>query len=390
MQSPTVRVGLLWHSLDAGNLGLRALTLSHLALLDRVALASGRKVEALLFGQPPWEGLPASSFRGTNATLAGRSDLSGYALTRGIRATAAAMRRCDMLIDISEGDGFTDLYGGRRYLKQLAAKWLALRSGRPLVLAPQTIGPFASRVSEQAAAAVLSRAACVFSRDRASAEYARQLGAPEVEEAIDLAFALPYEPSPRVPGRLRIGLNLSGLLYRAKPGEFGLSLSYPHLADLLIQTLLRDDKDVFLVPHVSSRPGTIDDDVACCRTLVSRYPRLQMSPAFPDPRDAKSFVASLDFFVGTRLHACIAAYSTGVPLLPLAYSRKTTGLFGSLAYPVVADMTRASAEEVASHASEAFARREALCRSIRSGNEEAQRRLARYTDRLTGMLAACG
>src|SRR3546814_13677012 len=48
--------------------------------------------------------------------------------------------------------------------------------------------------------------------------------------------------------------------------------------------------------------------------------------------EAKSYISSLDYLVAGRMHACIAAFSSGTPVMPVAYSRKFSGLFGTLGY----------------------------------------------------------
>ena len=45
----------------------------------------------------------------------------------------------------------------------------------------------------------------------------------------------------------------------------------------------------------------------------------------------------MDFFAGARMHSTIAAFSTGVPVVPIAYSRKFTGLYHSLGYDYIID-----------------------------------------------------
>ena len=136
-----LRVGLLWHSLASGNLGVRALTLAQLAILETAAEAAGREIEVVIFGHPDW-GAPRIAYAGRRVRLLPPHDLTAAALFRRTGDLLGAFRRCDLLIDIGEGDSFTDVYGWRRYVKQLASKALALRSGNPLILAPQTIGPF--------------------------------------------------------------------------------------------------------------------------------------------------------------------------------------------------------------------------------------------------------
>jgi len=58
-----------------------------------------------------------------------------------------------------------------------------------------------------------------------------------------------------------------------------------------------------------------------------------------DPFDtaitAKSFISGMDVFTGARMHATIAAYSSGVPVIPFSYSRKFEGLYDFIKYPYV-------------------------------------------------------
>ena len=52
---------------------------------------------------------------------------------------------------------------------------------------------------------------------------------------------------------------------------------------------------------------------------------------------AKSYISSLGAFTGARMHATIAAFSSGVPTVPFAYSKKFAGLYGSLGYDFIVD-----------------------------------------------------
>ena len=47
------------------------------------------------------------------------------------------------------------------------------------------------------------------------------------------------------------------------------------------------------------------------------------------------------------MHSCIAAYSAGVPVVPMAYSRKFSGLFlSSLNYPTLVDLRHDNRDQV--------------------------------------------
>jgi polysaccharide pyruvyl transferase WcaK-like protein len=60
--------------------------------------------------------------------------------------------------------------------------------------------------------------------------------------------------------------------------------------------------------------------------------------------DAKSHLATADVFIGSRMHASIAAFTAGVPTIPAAYSRKFAGFFGHLGYPVLVDLAETDTE----------------------------------------------
>jgi hypothetical protein len=46
------------------------------------------------------------------------------------------------VLDIGAGDSFTDIYGPKRFAYLWLTKAMAIARRRPLVLSPQTIGPF--------------------------------------------------------------------------------------------------------------------------------------------------------------------------------------------------------------------------------------------------------
>ncbi len=46
--------------------------------------------------------------------------------------------------------------------------------------------------------------------------------------------------------------------------------------------------------------------------------------------EIKGVIGTCDFFVGSRMHACIAALSQGIPTIGVAYSKKFRGVFESM------------------------------------------------------------
>jgi polysaccharide pyruvyl transferase WcaK-like protein len=78
------------------------------------------------------------------------------------------------------------------------------------------------------------------------------------------------------------------------------------------------------------------------------------------------------------MHACIAAFSTGVAVVPLAYSRKFNGLFESLGYSVIADGKAMCNEEAFATVTNGYIARASLSRQVGSALQLAERQLKTY------------
>jgi len=386
-----LRVALLWHRPGPGNLGVDALTRANVAIIDAAAARAGRLADFVTLSGP----MLAESSLPERLRIGPAID--PRAMLKGRSAFLAEMRAADLVVDIGEGDSWTDIYGLRRFGFLAATKTAALALKKPLVLAPQTIGPFNMRATRFVSNRIMRRASAVFARDGLSSDYLRQQ-MPDLSfaEYIDVAFALPFTRVPRgQSARLRVGLNVSGLLYRGGytgQNEFGLTLDYRALTDRLIEALLAlGDVDVELVPHVAAPRAAgdvamVDDDQSIVAEILARHPAVNAAGPFTDSIAAKSHISGLDFLVGARMHACIAAFSAGVPVVPIAYSRKFNGLFSTLGYPNYVDGRTSNTDDAFAAIMLGFNNRLALGRTIEEGMTIARTRLAAYEDALTKLI----
>jgi colanic acid/amylovoran biosynthesis protein len=241
----------------------------------------------------------------------------------------------------------------------------------------------------------MNRAFAVVARDEVSLKVAQQL-APRARTAlaVDVAFVLPHESraAQRGTGPLRIGINASGLLaHEAETGRnrFGLSYDYVRYTRQLIEALLaRPGVEVHLVPHATSDKDSSDDDRQFIDRLAENYPSVIKVADFADPCDAKSYISGLDFLVAGRMHACIGAYSAGTPVVPVAYSRKFTGLFGMLDYPWVLPVTGHDEASALAFTLTAIDRRDDMARDMARGMMEVRRRLEPYGQMLREVFSA--
>jgi polysaccharide pyruvyl transferase WcaK-like protein len=367
-----------------------ALTVSNIAIVEKVARELGISVRFKVLG---WKDPRPAYVTGPNIEvlpLRARTILEPSGLY-------AAVRDCHLVLDISAGDSFADIYGSRRFLFNILSKFVVLAARRPLILSPQTIGPFERWWTKVLAGRAMHSAAVVVTRDGLSSDYVRSFGISEtLVEATDVAFRLPYSaPEKRPEGPVRVGLNISGLLFNGgytQKNMFGLACDYPEVVRRLCAIFSTEKScELHLVGHVNSHDQPVEDDYRVCEALVAEFPGTKLAPRFADPSAAKSYISGLDFFAGSRMHACIAAFSSGVPVLPMAYSRKFAGLFNTLGYHRLADCRAQPTETIVSEVIEAYRQREALRTEVDSGRNRAEERLAKYEAVLRkAMLEAIG
>ncbi|NLO05621.1 MAG: polysaccharide pyruvyl transferase family protein [candidate division WS1 bacterium] len=246
------------------------------------------------------------------------------------RAVGEAIRGADAVLQIG-GDNFTSDYGMDLGSGLLAANEIALGQGIPLVIWGASIGPFDSADLEEAVLGQLRRAALITVREAVTRDYLQEHGIVDnVLHVADPAMLLepdPVELSGFWPGTERVaGINISELSARYRKGAdaaFGQRL----LEAVVDEVMAWDGWGVLLVPHVI-KPGESDDYryMAAIPQLARHPDRVRLVPPGFDARQTKYIISNCDLLAAARTHATIAAYSSGVPTLAFAYSRKAYGI----------------------------------------------------------------
>jgi polysaccharide pyruvyl transferase WcaK-like protein len=117
---------------------------------------------------------------------------------------------------------------------------------------------------------------------------------------------------------------------------FGLRLDYPSFVHGLVDALLREtDGHILLVPHTYAPADNPESDPEAClrvtRTVPDRWrDRVHLVKGAYDQFELKGIIGQCDFFIGSRMHACIAALSQGIPTVGISYSHKFTGVFDAV------------------------------------------------------------
>ena len=353
-------IGIFTANLNSGNMGCNALSYSALMLLDEVGRRVGKPFRYTLFCKDSGECL--AHYEELEAfdihfvpPIAGTRDRIKALRKRSSRLYPDfkhAVEGCDLFFEIAAGDSYSDIYGIARPVFYDKCHSMVMKRGAPLVFLPQTIGPFKSEKAKAIASRGLSYASHIFARDPISHRQASEFAeVDKISQTIDMAFFMDYEKGEKVGGKPRIGINPSGLLWNGGytgNNQFGLKADFQDLVSKLIESIDPDRYDIVLVPHVLHGPVYhVEDDNKVCRWLKKKYPFCEIAPFFYTPVEAKSFVSGLDLLIGARMHCCIAAYSSGVPVYPLAYSRKFKGLFKEeLDYPYGAELVSEDVETI--------------------------------------------
>jgi polysaccharide pyruvyl transferase WcaK-like protein len=289
----------------------------------------------------------------------------------------------DLVVAISGGDSFSDIYGLERLLYVSLPQILALCAGKRLILLPQTLGPFKGHFARAIAKYIMKRADVIYSRDHAGIKLVEnwrgldaRAGRPKF--CYDVGFVVDPIPPARIElvglpleqleDKRLVGLNVSGLLYTggySRKKMFGLKTDYRTFIDTLIGFLIEKKKAaVILIPHELGSGGECDSP-ACEKVyeeFKTRYKdRLGVVRGRYNQSEIKYIIGLCDFFIGARMHACIAALSQGIPAVAVAYSDKFIGVLQAVGVGgLVADPRTMGEEQILNAIGEAFDRRAAL------------------------------
>jgi polysaccharide pyruvyl transferase WcaK-like protein len=414
--TPPVSYCLAGAALDTNNLGVSALAM---ALTQQLAQRVRGQMTFLDHGNPvdpqswpPSDALTLHRCRAVHSRRFYRADCLWrirLANRMGGAGNPAAqhLRRADALLAISGGDSFAQIYGRHRFHAMALPALIALEAGTPLIMMPQTYGPFHDRRCHNLAQRIVRGAHMAWARDAESLAMLRQLLGDAYDPAIhrqgvDVAFAL--EPQPPALARRQmlldwldsgpptVGLNISGLVFndpKRAARTYGLKADYPKAMLQLVYRLLRQsDAKILLIPHVNAPKDHPNSDSAACEAVraacrSSDQHRVMVAPELASPAEAKWLIARCDWFCGTRMHSCIAALSSNVPTAAVAYSDKTRGVFATCGLAShVADPRRQRTDAITEKLLASWRRREEARRILSDHLPEIDAQAQRQIDQL--------
>ena len=239
------------------------------------------------------------------------------------------------------GDNYSLDYGFPEWYFSLDS--YLLRRGMPVYLWGASVGPFEGDSRANEAYKHLNTLSGIFVRETRSLEYLRKHGVGRVRLVADPAFAMSAEmpPASYLPsvdlGSHPIGVNFSPLMARFVTGG-DLQAWKVRCVRTVIAIMRKAGENIILIPHVF-QPGNDDGDLlngVADQVARETGTRVGITNRELSAAQIKWVISQCKVFVGARTHATIAAFSSCVPTLSLAYSVKARGLnqdiFGNLDY----------------------------------------------------------
>lgn len=229
------------------------------------------------------------------------------------------------------GDGFSDIYDDASFIKRMNQTFILWKRNIPLIILPQTIGPFEKKENYELAVKILRYAKDIYVRDSKFIPELKKLGL-QYTQTKDISSFMSPEPWNIEILPNSIGLNVSGLAYsnnfNGLEGQFDL---YPELVNCLINHFRNKGCVIYLIPHSYDYNEPIaDDDMIACRhaynRLIDKSNVVLIDKDMTSPQ-IKYVISRMSFFIGARMHANFAAIYTGVPVFGTAYSYKFEGAF---------------------------------------------------------------
>ncbi len=246
------------------------------------------------------------------------------------------MSECDLVI-MTGGDTISldydlpSLYDHAGYIDN------AKRMGKKTMLWAASVGPFSRKPHiEKLMKKHLADYDVVTVRETETFNYLNGLGVKNLYQVTDPAFTLAIEPFfaddilPKTEAGI-VGLNVSPLIRKFRGSEESMRELDSEVLAFIRRLLDQTDYSVVLLPHVGPLDGSArNNDHHYMRELLEAHnfshPRLTLAPANLNASQLKYLISQFRFFIGARTHATIAAFSTGVPTISIAYSVKAKGI----------------------------------------------------------------
>jgi colanic acid/amylovoran biosynthesis protein len=259
--------------------------------------------------------------------------LSGLALSSEQRSTLQALSRASLYV--VKGGGFIYSYkgiAGCYYLYYQLYRFLVAHTlGVPVVVLPNSFGPFENHGTRVFARLVLDRCKAIACRESRSAHTLRTLGIREslIEEVPDMGWTVRPEHEAvaeefrafresKQPNRL-VGLTVRPWRFPGHPDPQKAWRTYVRCIREFVTWLNHAGYVPVLFSHSIGPHDHEDDRIAIREVVQDMSQRCKVISGDFSPGQLKAMYRLVDFFVGTRMHSVIFALGMNVPSIAISY-----------------------------------------------------------------------
>jgi len=223
---------------------------------------------------------------------------------------------------------------------------------KPMILFPNSIGPFRTLIGKQLARLSLDSCNCILIRDSVSYEIVKKLGVrARVVRILTYDTALLFRTD-----YARDNLPFSHPVVGVCPGFYSLSLSKLDAQRYVVDHAVALDDlvekyglSVVFLPHYVS--GFENDDLEISRSIMSKMKhrdRIELITA-ETVDEFKFLLEQMDMIVSSKMHPAVLGVSGFVPVLCIAYDHKQTSFFERLGMKdCLVDIGQVSQKQLAS------------------------------------------
>ena len=189
----------------------------------------------------------------------------------------------------------------------------------PMVMLPQSFGPFTNRGSIRTARNIAAKCELIFARENSGAQYFLEATGRDIPVIPDITFGLQVDKDP-ISRDVIVVPNFQVL---RRDGN-----SYIELLKTVIAALILSGRKVAILNHEGER----DHDVIV--KIIDHLGHVASGVEYINPAtglDAKAAISNSRFVIASRYHALVSALSSGIPCMAIGWSFKyeeALNLFG--------------------------------------------------------------
>lgn len=259
-----------------------------------------------------------------------------------------AYSKADLIVDLS-GDGYSDEITPLGSIIHSLQLLPGIILGKKIYICAQSLGPFNTFFTRSLAKFVFNKVSLLTVRESLSEKYLQSM---ELKRSISITGDCAFGMSPNIneqvkpwhisfakwksQGKIIIGVSLSKRLSRFLFPEIEdmtqkYNIYIETMAHIIDQLINRYDCKIVFIPHVLG-PALVDDRYTH-RDIAEHIKKSEDVIILEDPfvtNEMKAIISKVDYMISARMHALIAAYSTGVPGVAVGYSHKYAGIIGEM------------------------------------------------------------